>query len=140
MSGIVCDTSGLLAFFDAAEAYNRPVADVIAAEPGPFVVSPFVLAELDFLLATRRGATAEIAALSELASGAWELATFDVSDLRRTAEVVGRYRDQEIGLTDASLVVLARRYRTDRVLTLDHLHFGVVRTLENAPFELLPGR
>ncbi len=70
MSGIVCDTSGLLAFFDAVEDYG-PVADVIDAEPGPFVVSPLVLAELDFLLATRRGAIAEMAALSKLASGAW---------------------------------------------------------------------
>jgi predicted nucleic acid-binding protein len=66
--------------------------------------------------------------------------TFDISDLRRAAEVVRRYRDQEIGLIDASLAVLARRYQTDRVLTLDHRHFGVVRTLENAPFELLPVR
>lgn len=140
MNGVICDTSGLLAFFDAAEAHNRSVSDFVATERGPFVVSPFVIAELDYLLATRRGTTAEIAVLTELASGAWEHPTFDISDLRRAGEVIGRYRDQEIGLTDASLVVLAQRYGTDRLLTLDHRHFNVVRTLGDSPFELLPVR
>jgi len=35
-------------------------------------------------------------------------------------------------------VVLARRHRTDRILTLDHRHFTVLRRAENRPFTLLP--
>ena len=140
MSGIICDTSGLLAFFDVAEAYNKPAAELLHAETGPFVVSPFVVAELDYLLATRRGTTAEVAVLNELASGAWEHPTFEVSDLRRAAALIERYEDQEIGVTDASLIVLAQRYQTNRILTLDHRHFNVVRTLGGSPFELLPVR
>ena len=140
MSGIICDTSGLLAFFDVAETYNRSASDLVHAERGPFVVSPFVLAELDYLLATRRGTTAEVAVLNELASGAWEHPTFEASDLRRAAELIERYEDQEIGVTDASLIVLAQRYQTNRILTLDHRHFNVVRTLGGSPFELLPVR
>jgi uncharacterized protein len=140
MSRIICDTSGLLAFFDGAEESNRAVADVIEAEPGPFVVSPFVMAELDYLLATRRGVAAEIAALTELAGGAWEHATFDISDLHNAVDLVQRYADQEIGLADASLVVLAERYETDRILTLDARHLSGVRTLSNTPFQLVPIR
>jgi predicted nucleic acid-binding protein len=37
------------------------------------------------------------------------------------------------------LVVLAQRYRTDRLLTLDHRHFRVLRTQAGKPFTLLPG-
>lgn len=140
MSNIICDTSGLLAFFDVAEAHNASVSDVVEAERGPFVVSPFVMAELDYLLASRRGTTAEVAVLTELASGAWEHPAFDISDLRRARDLIDRYRDNEIGLTDASLVVLAQRYQTNRVLTLDHRHFDVVRTLGGGSFELLPHR
>ena len=33
---------------------------------------------------------------------------------------------------------LADRYRTKRVLTLDHRHFGVVRPLSGGRFTLLP--
>ena len=136
---IICDTSALLAYFDASDAHNAQMAAVIEAETGPFLVSPYVVAELDYLLATRRGVPAELAALAELSSGAWDLATFDASDLRHTCAVVERYQDQEIGVADASLVVLADRYRTDRLLTLDRRHFHVVRTTAGKSFRLLPG-
>lgn len=43
-----------------------------------------------------------------------------------------------MGLADASLVVLAHRYGTDRLLTLDERHFRVLRTREGQPFRLLP--
>jgi predicted nucleic acid-binding protein len=49
-----------------------------------------------------------------------------------------RYRDQAIGLTDASLVVLADRFRTRTLLTLDHRLFDVVRPLSGGRFRLLP--
>jgi uncharacterized protein len=136
---LICDTSGLLAYFDASDAHSAQVAEVIEAETGPFVVSPYVVAELDYLLATRRGVQAELAALTELSGGAWDLPSLEPADLRNACAVVDRYRDQEIGIADASLVVLADRYRTDRLLTLDHRHFRVVRTTSGKSFKLLPG-
>ena len=53
-------------------------------------------------------------------------------------ELINRYRDQDIGLADASLVILAARYRTDRLLTLDHRHFRVIRTLNGRAFSIQP--
>ncbi len=135
---LVCDTSGLLAFFDAGDAHCAPVSAVIESDPGPFVVSPYVIAELDYLLATRRGASAELAALTELFGGAWEVPCLEPADLRDICTVIERYQDQDIGVADASVVILARRYRTDRLLTLDRQHFGVVRTAAGKPFTLLP--
>lgn len=139
MSALLCDTSGLLAYFDADEADHAAVNDAIDAEPGPFVVSPLVLAELDHFLSTRLGVARELAAIDELAGAAWELAAFARADLAAARAVIGRYADQAIGLTDASLVVLAERYGTARILTLDHRHFRVLRTTGDEPFELLPG-
>lgn len=135
---LICDTSGLLAYFDASDRHSAAVSSAIEADPGPFIVSPYVIAELDYLLATRRGVDAERAALDELSGGAWVLAAFDAADLRAASAVVARYRDQDLGLADASLVVLAGRYRTDRLLTLDRRHFTVVRSAKGAPFTLLP--
>ena len=136
---LVCDTSGLIAYFAASDAYHANVTDAIEADPGPFTVSPYVIAEVDYLLATRRGVPEELAAVRELSSGAWELPAFGADDVREAASVIERYSDQNIGLADASLVVLAARYRTDRLLTLDHRHFQVVRTSSGKPFTLLPG-
>jgi predicted nucleic acid-binding protein len=64
-----CDTSVLIAYFDASDAHHDDVNAAVEADSGPFVVSPYVLAELDYLLATRRGVREELAVLTELASG-----------------------------------------------------------------------
>ncbi len=104
----------------------------------PLVVSPYVVAELDYLVATRFGIDAELEVLAELAGGAYHLAHLEADDLRTVTTVVGRYRDQGIGAADASLVVLASRHRTRSILTLDHRHFTIVRPLERGRFRLLP--
>jgi len=39
------------------------------SDPGPLLLSPFVLAELDYLLSTRVGIDAEILLLTEVARG-----------------------------------------------------------------------
>ena len=135
---LICDTSGLLAYFDASDAHCADVSATIEADPGPFIVSPYVVAELDYLLATRRGVHAELAVLTELSGGAWELPSVEAVDLRAACATIEQYQDQEIGVADASLLVLANRYRTDRLLTLDHHHFRVVRTTAGKPFTVLP--
>ena len=135
---IIADTSGLLAFFNRTEPEHGSVSQLVASLDEPLVVSPYVVAELDYLVATRIGVTAELALLDELASGAYFLAGFDAADLVKAGEVITRYRDQTIGITDASLVVLADRYSTKQVLTLDHRHFGVIRPLAGGSFTLHP--
>jgi hypothetical protein len=102
------------------------------------VLSPFVLAEVDYLLATRGGIARELALLAEVGRGAYELAAFEGGDVSAAAEVVERYRDLEVGLADASTVVLAGRYATNRVLTLDERHFRALRTPGGDPFVVLP--
>jgi predicted nucleic acid-binding protein len=114
------------------------VEAAVNTSSGPFVVSPFVLAELDYLLATRRGVQAELAVLGELASGAWELPHLDAVAVAEAATSIDRYQDLAVGLADASLVLLAERYRTDLVLTLDQRHFGVLRTGTGGAFTILP--
>ncbi|MGA2471318.1 MAG: PIN domain-containing protein [Solirubrobacteraceae bacterium] len=135
---LVCDTSGLLAYFDATERRHAAVSVAVAAEAGPFVVSPYVLAELDYLMATRHGPRAALSALDELCGGAWELPPFSVADVRGAQRFMARYEDQGVGLADASLVLLADRYRTNRILTLDHRHFRVLLSAQGRPFMLLP--
>jgi hypothetical protein len=135
---IVCDTSGLYAYFDTNDPHHRAVSAAIEQDDGPFIVSPYVLAELDYFVAERRGVDAEIAALNELSSGAWDLPLFEAADVRAAQQLVARYRDQRVGLADASLMLLADRYKTDRVLTRDHRHFRVLRTTQGGAFTVLP--
>jgi len=135
---MIVDTSALLAFFDNAEPRHRDVARVIDAATEILVVSPYVLAELDYLVATRHGVQAELAVLDELGGGAWELACLDAAELRAARTIVDRYADQRIGLTDASNIVLAQRFHTAVIATLDRRHFSVLRAPDGSAFTLLP--
>jgi predicted nucleic acid-binding protein len=134
----IADTSGLLALFNSAEPAHEAVRGAMDEIEGPLVVSPFVLAELDYLVATRVGVNAELAVLEELSGGAYDLAHLEESDLSRCSSVIARYRDQAVGVAEASIVVLADRYRTREVLTLDRRHFDVLRPLSGGRFKVLP--
>jgi len=134
----IADTSGLLALFNAAEPEHETARRLVADLDDPVVVSPYVVAELDYLVATRVGVDAELAVLAELAGGAYELAQLDAADVARASLVIERYRDQAVGLADASIVVLADRHRTREILTLDHRHFDVLRPLSGGRFKLMP--
>ncbi|HET7388649.1 MAG TPA: PIN domain-containing protein [Nocardioidaceae bacterium] len=138
MSHLVVDTSALLAYFDASEPDHEAMAALIDSVADLLVVSPYVVAELDYLVATRHGVEAELAVLDALTGGAWELAGLDVDDLVLARSVVAKYRDQVIGVADASNVVLAGRYRTRSIATLDRRHFDVLRPLTGGRFSVLP--
>jgi uncharacterized protein len=135
---MIVDTSALLAFFDSAEPRHRDVARAIEAAGELMVVSPYVIAELDYLVATRHGVRAELAVLDELGGSAWELACLDVAELRTARTIVDRYADQRIGLADASNVVLAQRFGQTSIATLDRRHFSVLRALDGSTLTLVP--
>jgi len=135
---IVADTSGLLALFNEREPLHAEARAAVAREAAPLVVSPYVVAELDYLVGSRIGASAELAVLRELAGPGYVLAAVDQELLLAAADVIERYADQAVGVADASIVVLADRHRTDQVLTLDHRHFTVLRTHRGGRFTLLP--
>ena len=135
---MIVDTSALLAYFDTDEPDHAAVSAVVETATAPLVVSPYVVAELDYLVASRLGVSAELAVLRELAGGAWDLATFGIEDLAQAHAVVERYADQAIGLADASIVILAARYQTRTIVTLDRRHFGVVRPIDGGSFKVLP--
>jgi uncharacterized protein len=114
------------------------VSRVIERSTELLVISPYVVAELDYVVATRVGVDAELAVLRELSSGAWELAPFGVPELQLAASVIAKFHDQRIGVADASNVVLADRYGTRKIVTLDHRHFTVVRPISGGRFAVAP--
>ncbi|MDI3419937.1 PIN domain-containing protein [Streptomyces luteolus] len=112
---------------------------------GHLVISPMVLAELDYLLTERVSAHAASAAL-EFISRRIDGKRFEVPSvqphLHTARAVMDGYRTLDggkgIGLADAMNVALAAHYRTADMFTSDR-HFRVVRPLDQHPaFRLLP--
>ncbi len=135
---VVVDTSGLLAALFQDQRRHAECARILTATEGPFLLSPFVLAELDYLVAKLANVETELRLLRELASGAYALAPFLAGDVQEVASVIEQYSDLGIGLADASIVVIARRHRTRDVLTLDERHFRALTGPGDRPFRILP--
>ena len=132
---ILVDTSGLLAALDAAQRHHRDAAASLAAASPPLLLSPFVLAELDYLLATRVGLAARMSPLGEVQRGALQLETFSATDVRAAGAII--HADLGISLADASIVVLAARHKIQDILTLDQRHFRLLAA-NDKQFRLLP--
>jgi len=135
---ILLDTSGLLAALDGSERRHSETVSVLQNAAPPWILSPFVLAELDYLLAHRVGVTAERALLEEIGRGVYRLECLEPDDIAAAEKIIGRYPTLGIGLADASIVVLAARHGVRDVLTLDERHFRALRPAGGRPFRLLP--
>jgi uncharacterized protein len=135
---IVLDTGGLYAVLDANERlHGRAVAALVGATP-PRLLSPFVLAELDYLIGGRVGHQAQMDLADEVVRGVYQLEPFSAEDISHARRIMERYADLRIGLADASVVVLANRHRTLDVLCTDERHFRALRGIGGKPFRLLP--
>ena len=135
---IVLDTSGLLAAIDSSQRFHEAAKETLGRAVGLLILSPFVLAELDYLLAMRVGREAELALLQEVARETYRLAAFSIGDVAEARRIMVQHADLRISLADASNVVLADRHDTLDVLTLDERHFRTLRGPGGRPFRVLP--
>jgi hypothetical protein len=135
---IVLDTSGLLAAIDSSQRFHEAAKETLGRTVGSLILSPFVLAELDYLLARRVGREAELALLQEVAKETYRLAAFSIGDVAEASRIMVQYADLRVSLADASNVVLANRHDTLDVLTLDERHFRTLRGPGGRPFRILP--
>lgn len=135
---ILVDTSAVLQLISSTAQRHDDVLRVVGEVDGPFLLSPFVLAELDYMLIERHGQKHQLALLAEVIDGAYELAEFGRADVERASAVMRQYGDLRVGLADASIVVLAERHDTPDILTFDHRHFRAMRGPGGRPFRILP--
>ena len=135
---MIVDTSGLLAYFDPKDARHAAVRTIMAETRPPRILSPFVLAEADYLVSECIGQHASLLLIEDVIRGAYRLEAFSPTDLAAARAIMTRYANLNVGLTDASLVVLADRFSTDEVLTLDERHFRTMRGMDGRAFRLLP--
>ena len=135
---LLLDAGALYAQADRADPHHAAVAEILQAEPGPLITSAVAVAEADYLILTRLGVDVELAFLEDLAAATFQVEWLSRAELGTALTVARRYRDLAIGLADASLVVLAQRFRTRRLLTFDERAFRTVSPLQGGGFVLLP--
>lgn len=135
---LLVDTSGLLSQAEPNEDRKLEVARVLEEERQAPVLSPFVAAELDYFLQKLLGRQGNRGLIRDLAAGNFEVPAVTARDFREIERLNIRYRDLSPGIADLSIVVLAARYRTTRILTFDQRHFRLMKPLYGDFFTLLP--
>jgi uncharacterized protein len=135
---LVIDTAPLVALADKADRMQASVQSILRDEPGDLVIPAPVSAEVDYLLGRRLGRPARLGFVDDLAAGRFQVASLDLDDYAVVADLDRRYGDLDVGLADLSIVVVAGRLGTQRLLTFDERHFRALRPLKGRQFTLLP--
>ena len=135
-STAIVDAGALLASLDDRDANHRGSAAVLGRRDLQFVVPALVVAEVAYLANRRRGPMIEARFVRALHRFEVEGPTPD--EWPAIADLVERYANFPIGTTDAATIVLADRYETDLIVTLDRRHFSAVQSPKGRRFRLLP--
>lgn len=139
---IIADTSALYAAFDTAQPEHGDARALLEREL--FAVSPLVITELDHLVHRDLGFAAAIQVMEALnariADGQYRLAELRHADLVAAHDVRTKYEGLKLDLADAVGVVLADKYKTERIFTLDQRDFRAITPLTSgfSAFRLLP--
>ncbi len=102
------------------------------------VVPAPVTAEVDHLLRRHGGPQAARRFLEDLVEARFDVPTLSRDEYEMALATHNKYADLDLGLADLSVVVLAYRYRTRRLLTFDDRHFRTVEPLQGGTFSLFP--
>jgi uncharacterized protein len=135
---LVVDTGPLVATADRADKDHAACRALLEGDQGPLVTTSLVIAEAAYLIDRQLGAQAEASLYSSIIDGQLEVADLDRDDWERIRQLVTTYADLRLGGTDASVVAVAERRGTNRIATLNHRHFTVVRPRHADAFDLLP--
>lgn len=135
---LIIDAAPLVALGDRRDPLHGAVRDVLQSEAGDLIVPAPVSAEVDYLLRTRGGREAARAFIQDVANGQLRVEGLSAEEHGIALELDRRHDHLGVGLADLSVVVLAHRFRTRRVLTFDQRDFRTLRPMGGGVFTLLP--
>ncbi|MBO3681641.1 type II toxin-antitoxin system VapC family toxin [Streptomyces sp. NEAU-YJ-81] len=142
---LIVDAGPVFAYLSANDPDHARCVDLLESFDGELVIPQLVLAEVSYFINTRvkravgakKAAEAELALIEDITAGAFRVEPVEERDWPRIAELVGRYHDFPLGITDASVMAAAERLDTPKIATLDARHFHAVASARFGHFEIL---
>ena len=135
---LIADAAPLIAVAERRDPRQQAIDRLLAHEPGEVIVPAPVSAEVDYLLGERLGRRARRAFLEDIAAGRFRVVCLNEAEYDIALRYDEQYADLDVGLADLSVVLLAHRFKTHRLLTFDERHFRTLRALDGNRFTLLP--
>ncbi len=131
------DANAVVAAADRRDPNHRVAATWLRAERGVIIPAP-VTAEVDYILSTRGSFGSARQFVVDIAAGLFRVECLEREEYPVLLSLMDRYQDLAPGLADLSIVVLAYRLDTTRILTFDQRHFRAMKPLQGGAFTLLP--
>jgi len=134
----VADTGFVVALLNQADSAHESVTITYVQQQRSILLPQTVLAEVAYLTGREAGIAALIAFLRGLATSRFRLVALLEDDTLRVADILEQYADSRIDFVDASVMAVAERFSSTRILTLDQRDFRIFRPRHCQYFELLP--
>jgi hypothetical protein len=135
---LVLDTGVIYAALDENDRDHKTCAELIQGTNEQLIVPEPVLVELDYWLRKTTTIDVWLAFAEDVHSGAYVIWPADVSLVVAAARLQTRFGDQDLGFVDAAVFCTCEALEEEKVATLDHRHFGVLRTAAGRALRLLP--
>lgn len=132
------DAGFLYALIDHDDAHSSAVKKALELHPWRVVLPVPAITETAYLVRKKLGRNALAEFTESLSNADFEFATPNSSDFIRSAEILRKYKDQNIDFVDACIVAMAERLDIKTILTVDRRHFSVFKPVHCDSFELLP--
>lgn len=111
---------------------------LIEEETETLVLPSPVIAEVTYFIERRLALKDLVAFLEDLATGRYAVENLLTEDYARAVDICERYADARIGFVDAAVLSVVERLGEQKLATLDHRHFGLLRPRHVEALELLP--
>lgn len=135
---LILDTGVIVAAADRADPQHAQCGRLLEAETEPMVTTAMVIAECAYLIDRELGPQAESLLYQSIIDGALLVEPTTADDWQRIRELMVQYADLRLGGTDASVIALAERFHVNRIATLNHRDFTVVKPNHTAALTLIP--
>ena len=135
MPSIVVDAGPLIALFLRRDRAHPRVRRFLEGSGDPLATTLAVVTEAANFLDAR----GKLSLFAWIRRGGLALQAITRDDLDEIGALVKRYADRDIDFADASLIWLADRLNTTKVLTLDRTDFTVYRRSGGKAFDLVLG-
>ena len=133
---VIGDTGFVVALVNQADTMHGQVVQVYARKK-QILLPQTVLAEVAYLIGRNAGVSTLVTVLRGLPASRFCLVELTEVDVRRVAEILDHYRDSRIDFVDATVMAIAERYGSTKILTLDQRDFRLFRPQHCDSFESL---
>ncbi|TVQ42352.1 MAG: PIN domain-containing protein [Gloeocapsa sp. DLM2.Bin57] len=135
---IIVDTGFWLALANKKDNYHQRAKNLFQSlAQENFITTWCVVTETCYLLQKRVGVDAQKVFINKISRGTLIIFDLKPSHCPRIEELMQKYRDLPIDLTDASLVILAEELEDGRILSIDCRDFNTYRWKNTKPFQNL---